>query len=177
MTGIPLLLAFVAAAPAANNLAPTTWSENYTKALERTQETEKPLLVVIHDPADAKSRSKHATDKPDATQAQLLKHYELCRIDGTTEYGKKVADAFQVESLPFMAVIDKTGTSVLCRHAGSLEVDQWVEKLVAHKDGEIPATRTAAATSTSNSNAQASRGRSYRSRGRRSTSSSSSCYT
>ncbi len=178
MTGISLLLIALAANPASSHVAPVLWSDNYTEALKQTQETDKPLLVVIHDPQHAKSRSKYATDKPDATQAELLKHYELCRIDGTSEHGKKVVDAFQVESMPFMAVIDKSGTSVLCQYTGQLELEEWVEKLVAHKDGEIPAASVAAeSVSTTNSNAGVSSSRSYWSRGRRGTSASSSCYT
>jgi thioredoxin-related protein len=172
MPSIPLLLILLAATPAPSHPAPTVWSDNYTDALKATQETDKPLLVVIHDPANRKSCSQHATDRPDKTQAELLKNYELCRIDGTTEHGKQVAEAFRVESFPFMAVIDKSGSSVLCQYTGQLDVEQWVEKLVAHKNGETPAASVANTTlSSSNSS------RTYQSRGRRGRSSSSSCYT
>jgi hypothetical protein len=178
MTGISLLLVALATNPASGPATPTPWGSNYTQALKRTQESDKPLLVVIHDPRKAETRSNYATDKPDATQAELLKHYELCRVDGTSEHGKKVASAFDVDQLPFMAVIDKSGTGVLCRHSGHLETEQWVEKLVAYKEGEVPAAQAPAATSSRNSNAGvAGNNRSSRSRGRRTISSSSSCYT
>lgn len=180
MTGIPLLLVVLTATPAPSTPALAVWSANYTDALKQTQDTDKPLLVVIHDPANPKSRSQHATDKPDETQAELLKHYELCRIDATTVHGKRVAEAFKVESFPFMAVIDKSGTGVLCQYTGQMEVEQWVEKLVAYKADEKPAARVAVATTSSNNVSRSSSSSSSKNlqlRRRRSSSITGACYT
>ena len=137
MTGTCLLVMVLSAAPAANNAATLAWSDNYTDALKKTQDTDKPLLVVLHDPSQPELCAEYATDRPESAHAELLQGYELCRVDVTTEHGQKVAKAFKVDQFPFMAVIDKSGSGILHRHAGPLKPEQWMEKLEAFQDGEL----------------------------------------
>jgi hypothetical protein len=163
-----ILLVVFSAEPAAHAAAPLAWKDNYTQALEETKNTDKPLLVVVHDPTDPELLARHATDRPDATQTELLKRYELCRVDVSTEHGQRVAEAFSIEQLPFLAVIDKTGSGVLHQHSGQLKPEDWVEKLVTYREGNLPATRTGGTTSGS---------RTTYARPRRSSYNPATCYT
>jgi hypothetical protein len=60
----------------------------------------------------------------------------LCRVDVTTDYGKRVADAFKVKQCPFTAIIDKTGQKIIYRKSGQLDDSEWVTALDTHKRGE-----------------------------------------
>ena len=53
-------------------------------------------------------------------QGELLGNYQLCHVDTSTEYGKKVAEAFRAKEFPFTAIIDKTGSIVLTKKEGQL---------------------------------------------------------
>ena len=97
---------------------------------------EKPLLIVIDDPNDSETPSRHVQKAPETRQADLLEHYVLCHVDATTDYGKRVARVFQVEQFPLAAIIDKTGEKIIYRNAGELSDAKWVAALDKHKRGE-----------------------------------------
>jgi hypothetical protein len=54
----------------------------------------------------------------------------------TTEYGKRVAEAFRAEEFPFAAIIDKTGSVVLHKTAGKMSDEKWQTTLTTYKTGE-----------------------------------------
>ena len=54
----------------------------------------------------------------------------------STAYGKKVADAFKAKEFPFAAIIDKTGSVVLCKKAGKVSDEEWQETLATYQTGE-----------------------------------------
>ena len=76
------------AASSAVTPAKTEWQADYGKALATTRSENRPLLIVLDAPETAVSADMLAAEGPNA---DLLKSYELCHVDVTTEYGKKVA--------------------------------------------------------------------------------------
>jgi hypothetical protein len=124
---------------------PLHWEASYGKALEATRSENTPLLIVIDKP-----NCKKAGIDPELLEenviggedVDLLRPYQLCRVDVTTRYGKKVADAFGATRFPHVAIIDRTGSTVLYRQSGQLDIDEWESVLARHKSGERPVART-----------------------------------
>lgn len=128
-------IALLASSSIAATEAPSQWQSDYGKALAATRADNRPLLVVLENPGDpnaAVESNQMATEGP---QAELLSAYQLCRIDVTTDYGKKVAKAFGAEQFPFTAIIDETGSYVLHKQMGQLTDTEWQETLGSYKRG------------------------------------------
>jgi hypothetical protein len=119
------------------------WLDDYGAALKQAKEQQKPLLVIIDRPADSAARISQISHS-EAKPADDLKNYVLCRIDGDTEYGKAVAKAFQANTLPHTAVIDKTGAKILFTKAGQFTSDEWKTTLVAYRTGVRPVSYSSA---------------------------------
>ena len=66
----------------------------------------------------------------------MLEAYQLCHVDVSTKYGKKVAEAFRAKKFPFTVIIDKTGSVVLVKKSGQISSDQWQETLAKYQKGE-----------------------------------------
>jgi hypothetical protein len=117
---------------------PLQWEADYGKALKATRSSDSPLLVVLDKPnsRDARIQPALLSTSGDQVEARLLKPYGLCHIDVTTSYGRKVAKAFQATSFPHVAIIDKTGSTVIFRKTGQIEADEWQRILTRHKSGE-----------------------------------------
>ncbi|MCO6458276.1 MAG: hypothetical protein J5I93_23465 [Pirellulaceae bacterium] len=112
----------------------TDWLANYGQALEAARFAQRPLLVVLDNPHEASQRFA-PVDLGDATQQELLKPYQLCRVDVSTPYGKSVAAAFKADTFPHVAVIDKTATYIIHRHTGQVTSGQWATTLVRYQSG------------------------------------------
>ena len=127
----------------ANNVSVETggakWQSNYMKALQATRKDDRPLLVVLDNPNKAKEAIDAEQLELEGKQGELLGSYQLCHVDVTTKYGKKVADAFHAEKFPFTAIIDKKGEYILLKKTGKLEGQEWNETLSKYKKGEEPA--------------------------------------
>ena len=128
-----LLAAVAATAPTAQ---PIQWQSDYGKALAATRADDLPLLVVLDKPAVAEARLDPALlgegDKTADAHADL-RDYQLCHVDVSTEYGRKVADAFHAKKFPFTAIIDKTGRIIVFSKTGKINADQWNDIVSAHK--------------------------------------------
>ncbi|MEO0531534.1 MAG: hypothetical protein AAF266_13310 [Planctomycetota bacterium] len=124
----------VLAALTAGADAPSVWHADYGKALAETKQDHQPLLVVLEEPAD-ESKSLDAELLTAESGAFPLDSYALCRIDVTTEYGKKVAEGFKVTEFPHVAIIDNSGSVILQRVSGEVTKDQWKSVLARHADG------------------------------------------
>ena len=112
----------------------TQWMDNYGDALQAARAAERPLLVVLED-------SDHDLKALDGNQADL-EHYVVCRIDATTSYGTRVAQAFKTSSFPYAAVIDKTGRKILDRKSGSISEDALQNMLASYRSGNLPQRHT-----------------------------------
>ena len=115
---------------------PLPWQADYGKALSAARHDQRPLLLVLDVPGDPKAKvdKKPAVEKQ--AQAELLKAYQRCHVDVTTEYGKQVAKVFGATQFPFTAIIDKTGSIILCKKLGQLSDREWNETLATYQKGE-----------------------------------------
>ena len=114
------------------------WETSYGKALEETRESESPLLVVLDNPESREALDPELLSDGELAgeEAELLESYKLCHVDVTTKYGKKVAKAFRAKSFPHIAIIDKTGSTVIFRKTGQVDSAEWQRILKRHKSGE-----------------------------------------
>ena len=112
------------------------WNNDYGDALESTRVTARPLLIVLEIPSDDGSRFLPARFAPDETGEELLKPYELCRIDVDTSYGQRVAEAFQATQFPYTAIIDKAGRKIIFHKSGQLSASEWAATLLAYRAGQ-----------------------------------------
>ena len=120
---------------------PLRWESDYGKALEVTREHHRPLLIVLDIPADTENRIEPARLSQETTSggaADLLAPYQLCHVDVSTEYGKRVAKAFRAKSFPYVAIIDKAGEKIIFKQKGKITSAQWRKALVTHKKGNVP---------------------------------------
>jgi len=135
-----LAVATIAASTFAVTPAKVNWQADYGKALAATKSDQRPLLVVLDNPADPAATFDAKLLAADGQQAELLKSYRLCRVDVSTEYGQKVAEAFGAKQFPHTAIIDKTGASVLFKQSGQIAGDQWQSTLTKFEKGVQPQT-------------------------------------
>lgn len=110
------------------------WEADYGKALEQTRLDSRPLLIVLDNPAEEGKQLAPALTGKD--QAELLAAYDLCRVNVTTEYGKKVAEAFKAKQFPYVAIIDKSGAVILHKQSGVVSSEAWEATLTKYKAGE-----------------------------------------
>jgi hypothetical protein len=137
-----LAVATIAASTFAVTPAKVKWQADYGKALAATRSEQRPLLVVLDNPADPKTTFDGKLLAADGEQAELLKSYRLCRVDVSTEYGQKVAQAFGATQFPHTAIIDKTGSKVLFKQPGQIAGDQWKATLTKFEKGTAPHQQT-----------------------------------
>lgn len=126
-------LALTAAAPQAPQ-GQTKWEADYGKALQQTKADQRPLLIVLDNPAAKDEQLSPALTGKE--NAKLLKSYDLCRVNVETEYGKKVAEAFKATEFPYVAIIDKSGEVILHSQVGGISADAWKATLTKHQEGE-----------------------------------------
>ena len=99
------------------------WSTHYGKAKSQATVARRPLVVVIEDPSDA---SKRMDNEILATSTlEKLNEYQLCRVDASTPYGKRVAEAFGAKQLPFTAITDRKVRQITYRKVGQMSPEQW----------------------------------------------------
>ena len=67
---------------------------------------------------------------------ELLRPYNLCHVDVSTDYGKKVAEAFKAEDFPYTAIIDKTGSVIIFAKAGKMANEEWQGVLKKFREGD-----------------------------------------
>jgi hypothetical protein len=119
------------------------WEADYGKALAKTRATDnQPLLVVLEKPSSDSEQLTPAilasTSDKESTGTPVLEAYRLCRIDASSEYGKKVAEVFDAEAFPFVAIIDRTGSVILHSQSGPVDAEAFGAKLTQYQDGKRP---------------------------------------
>ena len=136
-----LAVATLAASTFAVTPTVVKWQADYGKALAATRSDQRPLLVVLDNPADPKAALQPELLSAEGASGELLKSYRVCRVDVTTEYGQKVAQAFGASQFPHTAIIDKTGSTVLFKKPGQIDGDQWQSTLAKYEKGVSPQTQ------------------------------------
>ena len=114
---------------------PLSWQVDYGKALTAARTNQKPLLVVLDSPKSSQKSANHKL-MVDPTRSKLLKAYQRCHVDVSTKYGKKVAKVFGATQFPLTIIIDKTGSTILCKKMGPLSGREWNETLATYQKGE-----------------------------------------
>ena len=135
---VVLLLGALSAQPVSMETGGVKWQSNYTKALRASRENARPLLVVLDIPGKPKESLTAEHLDIDGEQGDLLESYQLCHVDVSTNYGKKVATAFQAKEFPFTAIIDKNGEYVLVKKAGQISEVEWEATLAKYQQGVKP---------------------------------------
>lgn len=127
-----LALSAVVAAPG----DATDWQTDYGKALSATRADDRPLLVVLDDSTKASDQVDDALLEGKGIDDDLLAAYQLCHVDVSTDYGKKVAKVFGATELPHTTIIDKTGQKILYKNRGDIDANKWKQALTTYKQGE-----------------------------------------
>ncbi len=127
------LLAVMATVTATGDLE---WSSHYAQAKSAAATAQKPLLVVLENPSEPKRRFDEEKLASKEEHQKLLKNFELCRVDVTTPYGKRVAEALGATELPYTAITDKTAKYITYRGAGQVSAENWTKTLNERKNGE-----------------------------------------
>lgn len=128
-----LALSAVVAAPG----DATDWQTDYGKALSATRADDRPLLVVLDDSTKTNAQVDDALLEGQGMDDDLLAAYQLCHVDVSTDYGKKVAKVFGATELPHTTIIDKTGQKILYKNRGDIDANQWKLALNTYKNGEL----------------------------------------
>ena len=131
------------------------WSNDYTKAKAHAREVRRPLLVIMEDPGNEKTKFNDQRLASRKEQIELMKKYQLCRVDVSTNYGRRVAKAFKVSEFPYTAITDKTTAYIAFRGAGQMEDGEWNEMLEEHVKGNLK-TRVASRSNANARNSQSS---------------------
>ena len=120
---IPLVLSVITVS------ARDQWNTNYKSALMAARNNHKPLVVVLENTKDPDEALSQSTLELDENVASLLGKYELCRIDVSTEYGQKIANAFGASEFPFTAISDTNCKVIRHRNVGRPTVQVWKQIL------------------------------------------------
>ncbi len=130
LISVALSVSMLAAMPANSR-----WSDDYGYSLKMSRAVKRPLLIVLDKPEEEKQRVKPVRFSLDPTQAGLLRPYELCHVDVTSPYGKKLAKAFGAKKFPYTAIVDKSGEAIIYQKSGRFRSDEWASVLTTHRDG------------------------------------------
>ena len=112
------------------------WESDYATALKQTRSDDRPLLVVIDQPGVAEQDLSDAILNDTADGA--LADYDLCHVDASTKYGKKVAAVFKTDAFPYVAFIDKEGKVILHSQTGELSSSDWAKLVGKYRTGDKP---------------------------------------
>jgi hypothetical protein len=118
------------------------WQADYGKALAATRSDQRPLLVVLDIPSNPQASLEGSLLATEGDQAKLLASYELCHVDVSTEYGKRVAQAFKATQFPHTTIIDRTGAVVLFKKPGQIAPTEWSATLTKYQTGEQATVQT-----------------------------------
>jgi hypothetical protein len=119
-----------------------TWHEDYTSALSAARADRKPLLVVMHNPQRPQQQLEQASHVT-GEATTLLENYHVCRIDVSTENGKRVASVFRATSFPYTVITDREAKKIIYRKGGAFTDSQWTETLADYRRGSKPVAMAA----------------------------------
>ncbi|MCA9212390.1 MAG: thioredoxin family protein [Planctomycetales bacterium] len=137
MQFVPVAILMIAGVTGTGDKSGIEWKTHYGQAKKTAQETKRPLLIVLEDPAKPAAKFNDGKLASEAGQKALLENYLLVRVDVSTPYGQKVQEAFRADKLPYTAITDKSAKYITFRGAGSMKPSEWVAALSRHKAGEV----------------------------------------
>lgn len=125
-------IVWVLLAAAGTGMSPRSsrWNTNYGDALAAARCAQRPLIVVLEEPTAESGRLKALAD---ARIQPVLKHYEVCRVDITSDYGRKVAEVYGAHSVPYSVITDKNCRQIVYRGEGNFTSEYWLSTLETHK--------------------------------------------
>ena len=129
------------AATAAEKSVKTEWHSDYGKALAETKKVSRPLFIVLEEPEQTANVKQVST-----SESKEHADYVLCRVDVTTDYGKKVAAAFKTTSFPYIAVIDKSGKTILHSESGEMSEKSITSTLAKYSRTETQSRTVSSST-------------------------------
>ena len=106
--------------------SPQHWITDYGTAYHQAEKEGKSLLVVFERPG-----SKSSLLRGVEAVSGLGKHYVLCRVDGTTETGRDLAQKFRTPEIPSLVITDDHLRRVTYRQRGPLSGVNWEMVLVS----------------------------------------------
>lgn len=104
------------------------WNHSYSECLSAAKSQGRPLIVLLEDP----KRSEFRGDSLFIDNWQLLANFKLCRVDATSNYGKKVAELYGATTLPYTVITDRKCQEIRFRGAGKFSGKMWRETLTTH---------------------------------------------
>ncbi len=102
------------------------WVTDYGTAYRQAEKLSKPLLVVFERPG-----SKSSLLRGVEAVSGLGEHYVLCRVDGTAETGRDLAQKFRTPEIPSLVITDDHLRRVTYRQRGPLSGVNWEVVLVS----------------------------------------------
>jgi len=139
MNGVLIFLAVSSGLPV-NSPSSANWMSDYREAYKAAKENDRQLLVVLENPSDPEFQPARFSKQESVDES--LEPYELCRVDVSTSYGKKVANAFRATEFPYTAITDKGASNVVYRHSGKVSDDEWKTTLVTYKNAVLVSKKT-----------------------------------
>lgn len=118
------------------------WESHYGKAVDVARQQSKPLVVVLENSANPQQAFNEDALRQAAQNAEKLQNYELCRVDVSTDYGRKVAQAFGATTFPYTAVSDTATKFLTFRKAGPMSSAEWSRALASAHNVARPVTAT-----------------------------------
>lgn len=115
------------------------WRRHYDSAKVEAQKAKRPLVVVIEKPDSSQEKIDETKLTPQDRKKITTENFELVRVDATTDYGKRVAEAFGARKFPYTAVTDKQSVKIVFRKEGQMSQKDWTLALAKSSDKGLKA--------------------------------------
>ena len=109
------------------------WNQSYSECLSAAKQQRRPLIVLLEDP----KRTELRGDSLFTNNWNLLDKFELCRVDATSSYGKKIAELYGASTLPYTVITDSECREIRFRGAGKFSNQSWRETLTRNLPSDV----------------------------------------
>jgi hypothetical protein len=130
----PLLLIALTGLPAADVAEGPAWLKDYSSARKVGAEEKKPLAVFLAPGADAWHKVARDGKLGKEAEQLLSGSYVPVHINTSTEAGRKLAAAFEVESGTGLVISDRAGKLMAFHHDGDLSTAALTRHLTKFAD-------------------------------------------
>jgi hypothetical protein len=129
-----LLVALTGVAPSAEGSKVLTWRGDYAAAAKVAAQEQRPLLVILAPGQGAYDRMGRDGGLSTEARTLLADQYVCVHIDTTTEKGRQLAQAFELEDEMGIYISDRTGDKLAFYHEGDLANADLVRYLERYSD-------------------------------------------